>query len=106
MRTRTEKRLMVIEASSGDTIPNLFRIRVDNEVCDIVVGPVRKAGTYYCYYLPYEVQPGWGYYNRGYLPPEAPASGHLGEEERPWIGCRSLKAAGGEDCGNTVAFSV
>jgi hypothetical protein len=67
-----QKRLMVIEASSGDTIPNLFRIRVDHEMCDIVVGPVRKVGMYYCYYLPYEVQPGWGYYNRGYFPPEPP----------------------------------
>ncbi len=67
-----EKRLILIEASSGDTLSNVYRIRVDGEVCDIVVGPVRKSGTYYCYYLPYEVQPGWGYYNRGYLPPEAP----------------------------------
>jgi hypothetical protein len=43
-----QKRLMVIEASSGDTILNVFRIRVDNEACDIIFGPVLKGGSYSC----------------------------------------------------------
>jgi len=64
-----KRRLLLISAETGDTIPNIHRIRVDQEVCEIMAGPV-KAGTYYFYYLPFEVQEGYGFYSRDYLPVE------------------------------------
>lgn len=50
-----EHRFIIVNAQTGDTIPNILRKQVDNEVCNIVFGPVEK-GEYYFYYLPYEVQ--------------------------------------------------
>lgn len=62
-----QKRFLIINAQTGDTIPNVQKLQVNNESCDIVFGPVSKAGTYYFYYLPYRVQPGQGSYWYGYL---------------------------------------
>lgn len=62
-----QKRFLIINAQTGDTIPNVQKLQVNNESCDIVFGPVIKAGTYYFYYLPYRVQPGQGSYWYGYL---------------------------------------
>ena len=68
-----DHRFLLIDAASGDTVRNVLRQRVDNEVCDIVFGPVEK-GTYYFYYLPYTVHQGFGYCQNQYLPAEpAPA---------------------------------
>ena len=64
------KRFIIIEASTGDTIPEIYRFSVDNERCRIAFGPVKVAGKYYFYYLPYEVQENWGFYNKEYLKPE------------------------------------
>jgi hypothetical protein len=64
--------LLLVSDETGDTVLNLSRIRVDNEWCEIIAGPV-KAGVYYLYYLPFEVQEGYGFYNRDYLPAEAEA---------------------------------
>jgi hypothetical protein len=66
------RRLLLVEESSGDTVANILRHHVDREACDIEAGPVRRAGTYFLYYLPYTVQPGWGYYAGEYLPRESP----------------------------------
>jgi hypothetical protein len=49
-----DRMLLLISAQSNDTVPNIHRIRVDREICEIFAGPV-KAGTHYLYYLPYEV---------------------------------------------------
>lgn len=68
-----DHRFLLIDAASGDTVRNVLRRQVDNEVCDIVFGPVEK-GTYYFYYLPYTVHYGFGYCQNQYLPAEsAPA---------------------------------
>ena len=69
-RNPDQRRLMIIEAATGDTIKNISRIEVNSEHCSIRFGPVNNPGTYYLYYLPFEVVDGWGYYGRDYLKPE------------------------------------
>lgn len=69
-RDPQNKRFIIVESVSGDTIPNIVRYTVDNERCKIAFGPVPKAGTYFFYYLPYEVQEDWGFYGKDYLKPE------------------------------------
>lgn len=61
-----QKRFLIINASTGDTVRNILRNEVNNELCDLSFGPVEAAGDYYFYYLPYQVQPGHGMYYRGY----------------------------------------
>ncbi|MBI5010869.1 MAG: hypothetical protein HZB98_14735, partial [Bacteroidia bacterium] len=65
-----KKRFIVIEASTGDTIQNIYRYSVTNERCRLAFGPVKKTGTYYFYYLPYEVYEASGFYNKEYPGPE------------------------------------
>ena len=69
-REPEKKRLLIISSITGDTIPNIYRYKVDNERCSIAFGPVNKAGTYYFYYLPYEVQKDYGNYGKDYLKSE------------------------------------
>lgn len=64
------KRYLIIHAETGDTVPNIKRLEVTDEHCRLLFGPVTQKGTYYFYYLPYQVQPGGGFYGRGYYPPE------------------------------------
>ena len=64
-----DRMLLLISAGSNDTVPNIHRIRVDKESCEIFAGPV-KTGTYYLYYLPFQVQEGYGFYGKDYLPGE------------------------------------
>lgn len=67
-----EKRmLLLVSAETGDTVRNIRRIRVDNEICEILAGPLKK-GSYHFYYLPFEVQEGYGFFNHDYLPAETP----------------------------------
>lgn len=63
-------RLLIVSDATGDTIANIKRLEVNNEYCHLQFGPVVKAGTYYFYYLPYQVQPGQGFYSGGYYPIE------------------------------------
>ncbi len=79
-----ERMLLLIDAASLDTIPNIHRIRVDREVCEIVAGPL-KAGTHYLYYLPFRVQEGYGFYHEDYLPRE-------GDPDPAWIDRLDLDA--------------
>ncbi len=72
-----DRMLLLISAKSGDTVRNIHRIRVDREVCEIIAGPV-KAGTHYLYYLPFQVQEGYGFYDKDYLPRE-------GKPDREWL---------------------
>lgn len=60
------KRFLVINAETGDTVRNVKKVYVDNEQCSIAFGPA-EAGTYYFYYLPYKVQNGGGFYYGDYL---------------------------------------
>jgi hypothetical protein len=69
-RSPEAKRFLIIDAQSGDTIKNIYRLEVNNEKCRLVFGPVLKTGTYYFYYLPYEVQKDYGFYGKGYYKPE------------------------------------
>ncbi len=64
------KYFLIVNATTGDTIKNIERIEVSNEKCHLLFGPVKKKGTYYFYYLPYTVQHGYGFYQKGYLPQE------------------------------------
>jgi len=64
-----KRMLLLVSAETGDTILNIHRIRVDEEKCEILAGPV-KSGSYYFYYLPFEVQEGYGFYSKDYLPVE------------------------------------
>lgn len=71
-----QKCFLIINANTGDTIKNIKRISVSDESCRIVFGPVAEKGIYHFYYLPYEVQHGYGFYRKGYLPREkAPDAG-------------------------------
>jgi hypothetical protein len=70
-----KKRFIIVDASTGDTVPNILRFEVNNERCKIAFGPVIKPGTYYFYYLPYEVQENWGFYGKDYLPVDKDPSG-------------------------------
>ena len=73
-----KKRFVIVNAASGDTIQNIHRLQVNNEKCRIIFGPVEKTGTYYFYYLPYEVQKEFGFYDKNYLPEEpAPSENWL-----------------------------
>ena len=65
-----KKRFLIVSAETGDTIPNIYRLEVNNERCRILFGPVIKPGTYYFYYMPYEVQKNYGNYDKDYLKPE------------------------------------
>ena len=67
-----QRKFIIIEATSGDTIPNIHRLEVNNEKCALVFGPVKHPGTYFFYYLPYIIQKQYGFYNQDYPGPEAP----------------------------------
>ncbi len=69
------RRFLIIDSESGDTVPNIFRYEVTGEKCRIAFGPVKEAGTFYFYYLPYEVQEEWGFYGKDYLKREGDPSG-------------------------------
>lgn len=65
-----QTRLLIVNAATGDTVQNIKRMEIDNEKCRILFGPVKDKGRYYFYYLPYQVQHGYGFCGGGYLPCE------------------------------------
>jgi len=69
-RKTDEKRFVIIHEETGDTIKNIHRIQIDNKRCQLVFGPVEKSGKYHFYYLSYEIQKNYGFYNKGYLAQE------------------------------------
>jgi hypothetical protein len=73
-----EAKKFIIIHENGDTIQNIQRILVDNERCQLAFGPVEKGGKYNFYYLPFEIQKEYGFYNKGYLPQED-------EPENNWV---------------------
>jgi len=96
-----KKGFLIINAATGDTIQNVYRISVNNEKCDIVFGPVTKPGKYYFYYLPYKPDPDAGYYQYGYLPPKTAGAewitnNHLSDRKAitnlPKASCSSLES--------------
>ena len=83
------RRFLIVDAETGDTIPNIQRLEVNNEQCELLFGPVKKQGTYFFYYLPYLVQEGHGNYHRGYYPKEeAP--------DRQWLAVTSSGSSAGQ----------
>jgi len=64
-----KRRMMIIHAESGDTIQNVYRVRVNNELCELVFGPASQAGIYYFYYLPYTPEKRTAFAGK-YLSPE------------------------------------
>jgi hypothetical protein len=67
------KKFLIIHEATGDTIPNIFRVKVNQETCDLIFGPVRKPGIYFFYYLPFQPDPDHGFFRYGYLLPESPS---------------------------------
>jgi len=101
-----KKRFLIINAATGDTIQNVYRISVNDERCDIAFGPVAKAGKYYFYYLPYKPDTDAGYYQYGYLPPKMPEAqwidkNHLSDKNTiaklPTASCNELESRTGFD---------
>lgn len=69
-RYQERKKFIIVHEESGDIIKNIHRIQVDNERCQLVFGPIEKSGKYHFYYLPYEIQKDYGFYNKDYLKQE------------------------------------
>lgn len=90
------RRFLIIDAETGDTIPNIHRLKVDNEQCELLFGPVSKKGTCFFYYLPYHVQEGYGNYHRGYCSKEE-------EPDRQWLSATSSVASAGQLPEATIA---
>lgn len=65
-----QTRLLIVNALTGDTVQNIKRLEINNEKCRILFGPVHDKGIYHFYYLPYQVQHGYGFCGGGYLPHE------------------------------------
>ena len=70
-----DRRFLIINTKTGDTIPNIHRLTVSNETCKLVFGPVEK-GTYHFYYLPFKPDREWGSYRYNYLKKENSPSKH------------------------------
>lgn len=80
-----KKRFLIVNATTGDTIHNVYKIEVNNEQCDIVFGPVIQPGRYYFYYMPFKPDPAPGYYRYGYLPSE--------KADESWVNDNHLSAS-------------
>lgn len=59
------KEFVFINRNTGERVENIHRVKISNEKCELVFGPVEK-GIYDFYYLPYIVQEVEGYYGQGY----------------------------------------
>jgi len=71
-RDPADKRFLIINGSTNDTIPNIKRLEINNERCELLFGPVTESGKYYFYYLPYKPDTTYGSYRYDYLKPEYP----------------------------------
>ena len=69
-RNPEDKKFLIINSSTGDTVRNIHRINVDNERCNIVFGPAIETGVYHFYYMPYVPDSIYGAYDYGYLEQE------------------------------------
>lgn len=64
-----QTRFLIVNAETGDTVPNILRQDISDERCQLLFGPAEK-GNYHFYYLPYKVQHEGGFCRGGYLKPE------------------------------------
>ena len=65
------KRLILVDAQTGQIVENGISARMDRESLDYVFNPTTRPGKFYLYYLPHNIEPGSGYYGGGYLAPSA-----------------------------------
>ena len=68
-----KKQILVVDASTGKQLKNVLPVDIQREYGDLVFQPVTAPGDYYIYYLPFEVQEGYGGFGGDYLPPESTA---------------------------------
>ncbi|MBM4034937.1 MAG: hypothetical protein FJ291_24605 [Planctomycetes bacterium] len=66
-RDPEKKHIQVVEAATGREVANVCRAAVQREFGDIAFQPP-AAGEYHVYYMPYKIQPNWGWYGGDYLP--------------------------------------
>ncbi len=64
-----QKNIIVVDAASGDWIPNVLPLAVDREHGDIVFEPRTVPGEYFVYYMPYKSEGRKNYPNVRYDPP-------------------------------------
>ena len=83
-----KRRFIIVNSETGDTVRNVMKKYVDNERCSLVFGPAR-SGTYFFYYLPYQVQKGHGFYYGDYLSDNVSC-------ENSWVSSLTDKAPGTE----------
>ena len=81
-----KKAVLVVDASTGNRIRNVWSAVVTREKGEIVFQPETAPGDYWVYYLPYRLAGRSNYPNVKYLPPEAPADAAWLERVRsgPW----------------------
>jgi glycosyl hydrolase family 123 len=68
-----KKRIVVVDASTGEQLKNVLPVHIQREYGDLVFQPATVPGDYCIYYMPFEVQEGYGGYYGDYLPPESTA---------------------------------
>jgi hypothetical protein len=81
-----QKAVLVLDASTGKRIRNVWAAVVTREKGEIVFQPETVPGDYWVYYLPYRLAGRSNYPNVKYLPPEAPADAAWFDRVRtgPW----------------------
>lgn len=65
-----KKKIIVIDAESGDEIKNLYRVQVEQEFGDLVFQPRSVPGEYFIYFMPYKMTGQRFYPALSYLKPE------------------------------------
>jgi hypothetical protein len=63
------KAVIVIDASTGKKVRNVYRLAADREYGDFVFEPVTGKGLYYLYYMPYKIMGSWYFPNTVYRAP-------------------------------------
>lgn len=67
-----ERKRIIVTNAADQEIANLAVHHMNRESADLVF-QAGAPGEYFVYYYPHEVQPGYGWYEKGYLPPVATA---------------------------------
>ena len=68
-----KKRIIIVDAATDKELDNVAPLDIRREYGDLVFQPQTVPGEYYVYYMPFEIQPGYGAYTNDYLPPEQTA---------------------------------
>ncbi len=64
-----QKNIIVVDAASGEWIPNVLPVAIDREHGDIIFEPRTVPGEYFVYYMPYKSEGRKNYPNVRYDPP-------------------------------------